>query len=73
MQLIELQERAKEGSNVNTRIYRANSMTEAVAALRQDLGVDAVIPNVAKEALAGELKALLDEPTMPALAESEIG
>ncbi|MCH2152024.1 MAG: flagellar biosynthesis protein FlhF [Phycisphaerales bacterium] len=28
---------------MKTRIYRANSMSEAVAALRQDLGVDAVI------------------------------
>lgn len=43
LELIELQERAKEGSNVNSKIYRANTMSQAVEGLRKDLGRDAVI------------------------------
>ena len=70
---------SKRSRQVVRRLHRTNPsaklvLTGCYSDLEPDqaknlLGVDAVIPNLAKENLVGELGALLETPTMPALAQ----
>ena len=52
---------AKEGSAVNLKTYQAYSMAEALAAVKRDLGADAVILNTVAGAVPPRVSAT-DQP-----------